>query len=200
MFTLSAASRAVILAVIVAATTQAQEIAPTRGWELRLPTGGLITTGAQRDQLKDANLTGLQVSRVIGSHLAVTGTFAWARSRDLTMTGQPKLDVFTSDIGIEARSREFFAHAPVSVSTFAGFGAGARSYNYRKLDVNATNNLAGYAAAGGEIGMGRVALRIEARDYATGFKPLIGGGKSVTRNDVVLMAAFRFNRHGAEAR
>ena len=200
MFTLPAITRVAALAIVLATTAQAQEISPAGRWELRLPTGGLIATGAQRDQLKDANLSGLQISRSIGSHFAVTGMFAWARSRDLTTTDRQKLDVFTSDIGVEARSREFFATAPVSLRTFAGFGGGARSYNYRKLDVDATNNLAGYAAAGGELGMGRVSLRIEARDYATGFKPLIGAGKSETRNDVVVMAAFRFNRRSAEAR
>ncbi len=45
--------------------------------------------------------------------------------------------------------------------------------------------------------MGRVALRLEARDYATGFRPLIGAGSSVSRNDVVLMGALRLNRHRA---
>ena len=66
--------------------------------------------------------------------------------------------------------------------------------------MDATNNLAGYLAAGGELGMGRIALRIEARDYATGFKPLVGGGKSEARNDVVIMAALRFNRRSGESR
>ena len=201
MFTLSVTTRVAALALVLSATAQAQEISsPSRGWELRLPSGGLIATGAQRDHLKDAQLTGVQISRSIGSRLAITGTFAWARSRDLTTADRPKLDVFTSDVGVEARSREFFAHAPVSLSTFAGLGAGARSYNYRKLDVDATNNLAGYASAGAELGMGRVAMRVEARDYATGFKPLVGTGKSEARNDVVIMAAFRFNRRAAEAR
>jgi hypothetical protein len=202
MFTKSAIAGVITLAaLILPGTAQAQEVSShARGWELRIPSGGLIATGAQRDHLKDADLTGIQVSRSIGSRFAITGTFAWARSRDLATADRPKLDVFSSDVGVEARSREFFAHAPVSLSTFAGLGAGARSYNYRKLDVDATNNLAGYAAAGGELAIGRVTMRIEARDYATGFKPLIGTGKSEARNDVVIMAAFRFNRRPAEVR
>jgi hypothetical protein len=200
MFTLSSTTRIVALALAIATTAQAQTQTrqsaptPTRNWELRLPSGGLFATGAQRDQLKDAQLTGLQISRSISSHLAITGTFAWAASRDLATTDRQKLDVFTSDLGVEGRSREFFASAPISLSTFAGLGAGARSYNYRKLDVDATNNLAGYAAAGAELGMRRFGLRLEARNYATGFKPLIGAGKSEARNDVVVMATFRFNR------
>jgi hypothetical protein len=70
-----------------------------------------------------------------------------------------------------------------------------RSYNYRKLDVDATNTVAAYGSVGGELGVGRVGLRLEVRDYATGFKPLVGAGKSDMRNDVVIMAGLRFNRH-----
>jgi hypothetical protein len=43
-------------------------------------------------------------------------------------------------------------------------------------------------------------VRIEARDYVTGFKPLVGAGKSERRNDVVIMAALRFNRRAGESR
>jgi hypothetical protein len=82
----------------------------------------------------------------------------------------------------------------VTFDAFAGIGAGARSYNYRKLDVGATHNVAGYGAVGGEIGVSRVGIRLEVRDYVSGFKPLIGGGVSRTRNDMVITAAVRINR------
>jgi hypothetical protein len=75
-------------------------------------------------------------------------------------------------------------------------GHGARSYNHRKLDVDATHHVAGYAAVGGEPGMGRVGLRLEARDYASGFRPLVGGGSARTRNDVVALLGLRLRRAG----
>ncbi len=37
-------------------------------------------------------------------------------------------------------------------------------------------------------------LRIEARNYVAGFKPLEGGRGSATRNDVVVMTGLRFGR------
>ena len=74
---------------------------------------------------------------------------------------------------------------------FAGVGAGARSYNYRSLDVGATHNPAAYGSVGGVVGVGRVRLRVEARDYVTGFKPLNGEGNTAWRNDVALMFGFR---------
>jgi hypothetical protein len=201
MSTSSAARTALVaagaLAIIVTfpRPSSAQTRAPqANAWELRFTSGELVATGNQRSALKNAPVSAAQVSWVVRPSIAVTGTFGWARSRDLGSVGSPKLDVFTSDLGIEARPLQWLAGHAVTFSPFAGLGAGARSYNYRKLDIDATHNLAGYGAIGGEIGFGRIGLRLEARDYATGFKPLIGAGKSDARNDVVTMLGVRFNR------
>jgi hypothetical protein len=126
--------------------------------------------------------------------LALNGTFGWAPSRDLRTIEHPKLDVFSYDVGAEARGSEWFTDSPVTFAPFVGAGAGARSYNYRNLNVDATHNLAGYASAGGELGVGRVGVRLELRDYLTGFKPLIGRGVSDTRNDIVIMVGLRFKK------
>ena len=166
-------------------------------WEIRVPGGLLVPTGDQRHALGDAHVTAVQVSRVLGSRFAMTGSFAWARSRDLASVDAPKLDVFTSDLGVEVRSAEMLTDGPVAVSLFAGLGAGLRSYNHRSLHVDATHNVAGYGAVGGELGMGRVGLRLEVRDYVSGFEPLIGPGTSEVRNDMVMTLSLRFNRQRA---
>jgi hypothetical protein len=179
----------------------AQEIASEkRNWSLRLPSGALIATGDQRNHVHDGGISALQIAHPLTSAIGVTATFGWARSSDVAITGSPKLDVFQSDLGLESRDHTWFASAPVSFASFLGIGGGMRSYNYRKLDVDASHNVAGYVSAGGELGIRRVAVRIEARDYITGFKPLSGIGRSESRNDVVIMAAFRFNRRAAETR
>ena len=192
-----AAAGAMGVLLVLAATSSAQSAPSAKRWELRVASGAFVPVGSQRDALKDAQVTVAQLSWLVRPSLAVTGSFGWARSRDLMSTDTPKLDVFSSDLGIEARPAEWFASRKVSFSPFVGVGGGARSYNYRKLDVDATNNLAAYASAGGEIGAGRVGVRLEVRDYATGFKPLVQAGTSATRNDVVIMAALRFDRHHA---
>jgi hypothetical protein len=196
--------RIIAAAALLAGTVTilpAQEVASARhGWSLRLPTGAFIGTGSQRSSVHDADLSALQLSHPITSAIALTGTFAWARSSDIATVDRPKLDVFQTDLGLETCNHTWFSSAPLSFDSFAGVGGGMRSYNYRKLDVDASNNLAGYVAAGGELGIRRVAVRIEARDYLTGFKPLTGIGKSESRNDVVVMAAFRFNRRAVEVR
>ena len=160
-------------------------------WEFVIPSGALVPTGAQRDAIKRGDLTAVQLTYVARPTFAITSTFGWARSKDVATVDEPKLDVFTYDIGAEARAPHWIANESMSFSPFAGIGAGGRSYNYRKLEVDATHNLAAYASAGGDIGVRRVHLRLEARDYVAGFKPLGGGGAARTGNDVVVMVGLR---------
>lgn len=179
--------------VVTAQTSAPQE----RKWELRVSDGAFVPTGEQRSSLQNGHVTAAQLAWLVRPSVAVTGTFGWVRSRDVASIDAPKLDVFTSDVGLELRPAQWFAERAVTFSPFVGFGAGARSYNYRNLNVDATSNLAGYGSVGGELGFRRVGLRVEARDYATGFRPLVSGGRSDVRNDVVIMAALRFKRHQA---
>jgi hypothetical protein len=164
-----------------------------RRWEFDITTGTVVPT-AQRDPIKRGNITAAQLSYVVRPDLAITATLDWARSRDIHSIGEPRLDVFTYDLGAEVRTPRWKAGHAITFSPFAGGGAGARSYNYRHLDVDATHNVAAYLSAGCEFGIHRVLLRLEVRDYVTGFKPLNGGGTADTRNDVVVMTGLRFAR------
>jgi hypothetical protein len=172
-----------------AQTTPAHEA----GWEFIVPGGLVVPTGAQRGAIKRANLTAAQLSYVVRPALAITTTFGWARSRDIVSANEPKLDVFTYDLGAEVRAPRWKEGHALAFSPFAGVGAGARTYNYRSLHVDATHNLAAYGSVGGVLSRGRVSLRLEARDYVTGFKPLDGRGAADTRNDIVLLAGLNFD-------
>lgn len=183
-----------LASILTAAPRAEAQASSARAWEFRIASGAFVPTGALRSAVKNAETSAVQLSWLIQPSLALTGTVAWARSRDVAAIDAPKLDVFTADLGVEARGRQWFSGRAMSFSPFIGVGAGAQSYNYRKLDVDATNNAAGYATVGGELGIGRVGVRLEARDYAAGFKPLRGAGASATRNNVVVMVALRFNR------
>jgi hypothetical protein len=187
-----------VLGVVVSARSAiAQSPVTSSTWEARVTSGAFVPTGDQRNSLKNAGTTAAQVSWMVRPSLGITGTFAWSRSRDVGMIGQPKLDVFSSDLGVESRLGQMLAESAVTLSPFVGVGGGVRSYNYRKLDHDATHNLAAYGAVGGEIGVRRVGIRVEARDYVSQFKPLVGAGKSSTRNDVVVMVGLRIKRHNA---
>ena len=77
---------------------------PKSRWELRVPSGTLVPTGAQRDAIKRGNLTAVQLTYVARPALAITSTVGWARSRDVATADNPKLDVFTYDVGAEVRA------------------------------------------------------------------------------------------------
>ena len=160
-------------------------------WELVVPSGAVIPTGAQRDAIKRGNLTAVQLMFIARPTFAITSTFGWARSRDIASAGSPKLDVFTYDAGAELRAPRWLSSKTTTFSPFAGVGVGGRSYDYRKLAVAATHNVASYASVGGEVGLKRVRIRLEARDYVSGFKPLASGGSARTSNDVVIMVGLR---------
>lgn len=165
------------------------------GWEFLVPSGMLIPTGTQHDAIQRGGLTAAQVSYVVRPPMALTATIGWARSRDVASIGHPKLDVFTVDVGGEVRGPKWFADHRATLRPFAGIGAGVRSYNYRSLHVDATHNLSAYGSMGGELGIGRVRVRLEARDYITGFKPLDGRpGPTDTRNDIVVILGLRLVR------
>jgi hypothetical protein len=147
--------------------------------------------------VKRAPLSTAQVSYVVRERLAVTTMVGWARSRDLLSDGDPRVSVFTYDLGAEARSPRRNVGGSATLVVFAGAGAGGRSYNHRDADIAATHGVAAYGAVGGELGAGRVRLRLEARDYVSGFRPLTGGGAADARNDVVVLAGLRFTKRPA---
>ncbi len=183
---------------ILTATNRAAEAqtAPEQqsGWEFLLSTGTVVPTGVQRDVLQRTSLTAAQITYVAHPALAINATLGWARSRDLASAGDPRLDIYTYDLGAEIRAPQWIAGDAITFSPFAGVGAGGRSYDYRRLRADATHNVAAYASAGGELGLGRVRLRLEARGYVSGFKPLDREGAAHMGNDVVLLAGLRFVR------
>jgi hypothetical protein len=186
--------------LFLASTRPAEAQTPLQrpaAWEFYVSTGRLIPTGAERDSLKAADLTALVVSYVPRPAFAITGTFGWARSHDIAIAGEPKLDVFLVDVGAEARAPEASLGGAWKVAPFVGIGGGTRSYNIPKLAAEPTNNLAGYGSVGGEFAIHRIHLRLEIRDYVSSFKPLLGAGRAATRNDVVVLLGLRFLKEGA---
>jgi hypothetical protein len=164
--------------------------APGNSWHLRIPSGRMVATGDQRASIKDAPMIGVQLSRTIGSSLALTTTVGWARSRDLVRSESPRLNIWSGDIGLEHTVAPWQLGRGASFTPFVGLGGGARSYDSRAKSVDAITAATGYFAAGGELGIGRVGIRLEVRNHAIDMR-----GSAGLRHDVLLMGALRFNRH-----
>ena len=186
---LAAVAAFALSSALGAATANAQDMRSynSSGFELRPYAGAFIPTGKQRDLLKDAVIAGGQASYRILPQLAVTGTLGWSPSKDRITPGDQTLDVWQYDLGAELRAPSWLTSGAWDFTPFAGLGAGGRTYNYRDLDVDSKTNFAGFGTIGGELGFGRVGLRVEGRDYVSQFKPF-EGGDSKTRNDVTIAA------------
>jgi hypothetical protein len=159
--------------------------------EVRPFAGAFLPTGPARTDLKSALLAGAQVSARLVPQLAVTGTFAWTPNNDRTLVGEPTLDVYQYDLGLEARGAGWFEGDGWDFTPFVGVGGGGRTYDYRNIGVGSTTDVDGYGAVGGELGYGRLGLRVEARDYISQFHPLNGIGLTTNHNDVDVAAGLR---------
>lgn len=181
-----------MLAALAAPGAAARAQGAAAGFEFRPFVGAYVPTGEQRDLLKDAVLLGAQASWLVRPALAITGTFGWAPSKDRLSSGDQTLDIYQYDVGAELRAVSWLAGGTWDFTPFVGLGAGGRTYDYRDLDVDASTNLAGYGALGGDIGVGAVALRVEVRNYVSRFRPLSGGGGGETRNDIGVAAGLSY--------
>ena len=165
-------------------------VATKPGFELIVPSGTVVPTGAQEDDMKRSNMTAVQLSYGLRPELVLTSTVGWARTSTLGQGPQGKLDLFTYDGGVEYRLPRRTGDGRVNFKPFTGAGIGARTHNYRDGYAATTHDLATYVSAGGELGLSRVRVRLEVRDYLTWVTPR-GGADTIRRNDVAVMAGLR---------
>jgi hypothetical protein len=119
--------------------------------------------------------------------MALTASAGWARSEARQLpTAFNRLDLWTYDAGVEARIAPPMSES-MTFAPFVGIGAGARTYDYRDMDVDSETYMAGYGALGGEVGYKSMGIRLEARDYLSRFR--LPSGERDTRNDLTLSAA-----------
>jgi hypothetical protein len=191
----------------VAAPEAARRDADSPRFEVRPFVGAYLPTGDQRDLLSDVVVVGGQVGYAVTRNVSVLGSFGWAAPKDALgsvaggagRSGRGEtVDLFQYDVGVEGRVPGLLGGMTWAVSPFAGVGAGGRTYRYRDLDgSDAQTNVAGYGALGLDVAptAGRLGLRVEARNYVSGFKGLRGEfADRRTRNDLTLTAglAVRF--------
>lgn len=169
---------------------EAQQVPAVKTWNLLVSSGNVVPTGAQSETLESAKLTVAQVSRQLTPEIAMLGTVGWARTRGASPEFNGKIDVFVYDLGAEAHTPALKGR--VTFRSFAGGGAGGRTYCDRDDVIDAAHHGSLYASAGAEFGFGRVQLRAEVRDYISRFTPFDGNGAASVRNDIAVLLGLRF--------
>ncbi|WP_242342140.1 outer membrane beta-barrel protein [Anaeromyxobacter terrae] len=177
----------VITAVVIGlASTSARAEEPSRRLSVAPFVGAFVGTGDQRDLLDDSVLTGLTATYELHRYVAVVGAFGWSPTQ-VKGLGED-LDLFQYDLGLQGQYPVALADG-WTLKPFLGVGAGARTYNFRDLDVDAETDFAGYVSAGANVERGMLAVGLTARDYVTAYDGLAGEADSTARNDLGLFGS-----------
>jgi len=190
---------AVLIAGLIAVLTAALPVAlraqvSPRRWEVRVASGAMLPVAEFNRSIARGHLTAAQVAWLPDPSLALVTTLGWAKSRDLVTAGEPTLHAYTVDFGLEVRPEGWVQGGRLQLSPFVGSGAGARRYDGAGRAGSLPSTIAGYGSVGGELGMGRIGLRLEARHYLSAFAADARDGARDPRRDVQLLATLRFNR------
>jgi hypothetical protein len=160
--------------------------------EIRPFVGAYIPTGAQRDELKTAVLGGAQFGYEYREMMHFVGTVAWSPGKENVTADHEKVNVYTYDAGIELFMKQDMANG-WQMRPFLGLGGGARTYDPATRGIKTKTYPDGYGAIGAEFQLRQIALRIEGRDYISQFKGIAGDEKSVTRNNMMVVAALAWH-------
>jgi hypothetical protein len=79
-------------------------------------------------------LAGLTASYDVLPYLAVVGSFGWAPTEVKNLSNS-KLDLYQYDLGVQGQYA-FDAGYGLTLTPFAGLGAGGRTYSFRDLDAS----------------------------------------------------------------
>lgn len=177
--------------VIAATAATAQTPAIARAIELRPFAGAYVPTGKMKDEFKSGFMFGAQAAYQVTPNFHVLATGSWTGADSKLAPSDAKTYMWSYDVGAELglvrALSEGWAFHP-----FVGAGFGGRTFDYNELTFANKTALAGYAAVGGELQTGPVALRLEARNYAFSYEqPLTGN--TVTRTDFGFSLGFAYH-------
>jgi hypothetical protein len=163
--------------------------------EFRPFAGVLIPTGDFRNEFKTAETFGGQLALEVTPVVHVVGSLGWTHghSKLAVAVANDRTDVWQYDAGVElnpfGRPGTTWEFRP-----FIGFGAGARTNDYKAATLRTTTCFAGYGALGAELQRGFLAFRVEGRDYLSCQESPVDGLKK-TRNDVRLNFGIALHLH-----
>jgi hypothetical protein len=184
-----AAGTALLILTIVSEVADAQSI--MKRFQTRSTVGAFVPMGAHGDLLDAGPVFGSQVAFAIHPNVSIVGAFSMSSAKEESATAD-EVDIYQYDVGAEV-GKTILGGGRWRFRPYVGAGIGGRSYNYQDISGPAQHNLAGYASAGALVMFGRAGIRLEARDYVSGFKGLAGEYESSkTRNDLMITTGLAF--------
>ena len=175
------AIQALLALALIAPIASAQRIT-SFGLEVRPFAAAYVPMGAMREDFRDAFTVGGQGGLELNEYWHLIGTVAWTYGENkFAALSKQKTYLIHYDVGAEANLLYELANSWL-LKPFGGLGVGARTYDYTQDAVATRICTSGYGAIGTEFQRSVIALRIEARQYASCFESPITGKKK-TRTD-----------------
>lgn len=172
---------AIVALTLISSTAAGQRTKPF-GPELRPFVAAYVPMGSMRDDFRDAVTIGGQGAIEMSDYWHLVGTIGWTYGKN-RFTALAKEDTYLIhyDVGAEANLLYELQNRWL-LKPFGALGVGARSYDYGVDAIDTRTCTSGYGGVGTELQRGLVALRLEARQYASCFESPITGEKK-TRTD-----------------
>lgn len=152
--------------------------------------GVFVPTGRHRSAIGDAFAIGGQFGIGLRPSIALVGG-ALVSQAQYRGTERGDLTMVQYDMGLELARARATGASPRGITPFVGAGGGVRSYSLGETAAGTRVYLAGYAAIGAELSVGRAGLRVEARDYVS--RAELTGTLSGMRNDVTAVAGLAYH-------
>ena len=179
-----------VVSVLVGATARAQSWPAVP--EVRPLVGMYVPIGEQHRLLTDALALGGQVALEVGRGAHVVAAFTWVPTTQRALADDNRIEMAQFDLGAEWLSpgrRRLQAR----FNPLLGAGLGLRAYRSRDANTSSQANLGAYGSLGGEVRLGRVAIRLEGRDYVTAFRGLGERESTSLRNDAAVAVGLGYH-------
>lgn len=178
----------VAVTVVIAVSLLASPLG-AQGWppvpELRPFVGVYVPTGRHHALLEQGMALGGQLALEFDRGVHAVAGFSWVPTEQRALATGGRVEMAQFDLGAEWLSPGRRRLQP-RFNPLLGAGLGLRAYRSRDADTPSQANLAGYGALGIEVRTGRVAIRLEGRDYLSAFRGLGGADGTSLRNDATV--------------
>ncbi len=176
---------AALVALLAAAPgpTRAEEGAPRL--QVALLGGGWLATGAERSQLANAPLTGLQLAADLCPWAGLVGTVQWVPTTAKQL-GDARVDLFQYDLALRGQ-HAFPLSEGLALRPFLGVGMGARTVSFHDAAFQGGTGFAWHTALGAELLYRSLVAGLTARHQL--YSPNTSALGDGTQADVALYAA-----------